>query len=406
MGLPHDPRGTGRPGSQGRGVDRMGDPQDQRHRPCAAADRADLVAVPASRRSWHATSSASACSTAPRFTSWACSSTRPGASGMGGAAAFGPPPADQRFDRGHEPDTRLSVGRQAVRVRTWLAAITAVTGRCRADPARLRELGLDGFTAEVRRELPRFGGQRPARRIVVAVFEARLPRPARPGRGGDSHPARRPGVGASMASIPGMTAVTAAAILAEAGDPAGSPPPAPSQACRGRPGQQRVGPLHRGVAYFQAWPAPLRLAVWAGDLGDASAQSGAGRQVRPPHDPPDRQAHHRAGPRGLRGGGAPLDLRAHRAPHRLGPADRIRCHPARPGHHRHGRVTPRPVSTRPRTALSACANTIRPPNTGGASPHSRRGTTSSITQGSSTRSTGLLQARWQAVGTPSPLATS
>ena len=47
MGVPQDPRGAGRPGSQSRGVDRMGDPQDQRHRPRAATDRADLVAVPA-----------------------------------------------------------------------------------------------------------------------------------------------------------------------------------------------------------------------------------------------------------------------------------------------------------------------------------------------------------------------
>ena len=46
MGLPQDPRGTGRPGSQGRGVDRMGDPQGQRHRPRATTDRASLVAVP------------------------------------------------------------------------------------------------------------------------------------------------------------------------------------------------------------------------------------------------------------------------------------------------------------------------------------------------------------------------
>ena len=47
MGLPQNPRGTSRAGSQGRGVDRMGDPQDQWHRTLAAADRADLVAVPA-----------------------------------------------------------------------------------------------------------------------------------------------------------------------------------------------------------------------------------------------------------------------------------------------------------------------------------------------------------------------
>jgi putative transposase len=33
MGIPQDPRRAGHPGSQDRGVDRMGDPQDQRHRP-------------------------------------------------------------------------------------------------------------------------------------------------------------------------------------------------------------------------------------------------------------------------------------------------------------------------------------------------------------------------------------
>src|SRR5271166_1865735 len=36
MGLPQNPRGAGRPGSQGRRVNRMGDPQKQRHRSRAA----------------------------------------------------------------------------------------------------------------------------------------------------------------------------------------------------------------------------------------------------------------------------------------------------------------------------------------------------------------------------------
>ncbi len=46
MGIPQDPRRTGRPGSQRRGVDRVGDdPQDQRHRPRPATDRANLVTV-------------------------------------------------------------------------------------------------------------------------------------------------------------------------------------------------------------------------------------------------------------------------------------------------------------------------------------------------------------------------
>ena len=46
-GIPPDPRRAVRPGSQGRGVDRRGDSQDQRHRPRGAADRADLGTVPA-----------------------------------------------------------------------------------------------------------------------------------------------------------------------------------------------------------------------------------------------------------------------------------------------------------------------------------------------------------------------
>src|ERR1022692_4039406 len=47
MGLPPDPRGTGRPGSASLGVDGVGDLDAGRNRPRAAADRTDLVAVPA-----------------------------------------------------------------------------------------------------------------------------------------------------------------------------------------------------------------------------------------------------------------------------------------------------------------------------------------------------------------------
>jgi putative transposase len=47
MGVPEDPRRTGRTGSQGRRIRRLGDPQGQRHQPRPAADRADLVTIPA-----------------------------------------------------------------------------------------------------------------------------------------------------------------------------------------------------------------------------------------------------------------------------------------------------------------------------------------------------------------------
>jgi len=47
MGLPQDPRRTGRPGSKDSGVDGTGDPEERRNRPRAATDRASLVPVPA-----------------------------------------------------------------------------------------------------------------------------------------------------------------------------------------------------------------------------------------------------------------------------------------------------------------------------------------------------------------------
>jgi transposase len=123
---------------------------------------------------------------------------------------------------------------------TWRAAM-AVTS---CDPARVRALGLAGLTEAVRAELPRWGTRRPYRPILVALHAA-----AADGRG---VPAQRPGaleratfaladlrhaqaqreqVEALMigvldalgltelvTSIPGLSAVGGAAILAETGD--------------------------------------------------------------------------------------------------------------------------------------------------------------------------------------------
>src|SRR5215470_9744213 len=47
MGLPQDPRRAGRPGSESSGVDGVGNPEERRNRPGAAADRAYLATVPA-----------------------------------------------------------------------------------------------------------------------------------------------------------------------------------------------------------------------------------------------------------------------------------------------------------------------------------------------------------------------
>ena len=54
----------------------------------------------------------------------------------------------------------------------WCAALAVVLERCNGDPRRLARLGPKGFEAAVRRELPRWGGQRAWRRIIGAVFTA------------------------------------------------------------------------------------------------------------------------------------------------------------------------------------------------------------------------------------------
>ena len=72
MGIPQNPWRTGRPGSKDRDAGHLGDPKDQRHRPRAATDQSDLVAVPAfsGRGDPGAASSSPTCWMAPRLTSW------------------------------------------------------------------------------------------------------------------------------------------------------------------------------------------------------------------------------------------------------------------------------------------------------------------------------------------------
>jgi transposase len=134
----------------------------------------------------------------------------------------------------------LAAAAQPLNSLTWRAAM-AVTG---CDPAAVRALGLDELTAAVRAELPRWGTRRASHRILAALHAA-----ADDDRG---VPTQRPGaleraafaladlhhaqtqrtqvetlmVGVLddldltglVTSIPGLTAVGAAAILAETGD--------------------------------------------------------------------------------------------------------------------------------------------------------------------------------------------
>jgi hypothetical protein len=55
---------------------------------------------------------------------------------------------------------------------SWRAALAVVPVRCAGDLAGVRRLGPARFEAAVRRELPRWGAQRPCLRIIRAVFAA------------------------------------------------------------------------------------------------------------------------------------------------------------------------------------------------------------------------------------------
>jgi transposase len=126
----------------------------------------------------------------------------------------------------------------------WCAALAVVLERCNGHPERLARLGLAQFEAAVRRELPRWGGKRLWRRIIAAIHTALVdPRGVLAQRPGALERARwvladwrgtktrlaevearmvavldELGLTDHVTSIPGVSAVGAAAILAETGD--------------------------------------------------------------------------------------------------------------------------------------------------------------------------------------------
>jgi transposase len=127
----------------------------------------------------------------------------------------------------------------------WCAALAVVLDRCHGHPPRVARLGPTRFEAAVRRELPRWGGQRAWRPIIAAVYAAltdpagvRAQRPGALERAGwvltdwrriKNHIAELEShmvailddleLTGYLTSIPGVSAVGAAAILAETGDP-------------------------------------------------------------------------------------------------------------------------------------------------------------------------------------------
>jgi transposase len=127
----------------------------------------------------------------------------------------------------------------------WCAALAVALERCHPHPERLARGGLVRFDAAVIRELPRWGGSRRRRAIIEAVFIALVdPRGVTTQRRGGLERARdvladwrwatarlvevqarmvevldELGLTDYLTSIPGVSTVGAAAILAETGDP-------------------------------------------------------------------------------------------------------------------------------------------------------------------------------------------
>jgi transposase len=127
---------------------------------------------------------------------------------------------------------------------SWLAGMAVITGRCCGHPSRLRTMGYDRFLAAVRRELPRWGGKIVRHSIVKGLWEALADTAGvaaqRPGalerlhllledwralraRLADTEKRMVPvlgelGLAELAASIDGVSALSAAVILAETGD--------------------------------------------------------------------------------------------------------------------------------------------------------------------------------------------
>ena len=139
----------------------------------------------------------------------------------------------------------LDTARQPFRSQTWIAALLVIAGRDGGDFARTRRLGSARFEHAVRREITRRGGRKPCGRIVRGMFAALADKAGvlahRRGvlervqllvedwqltRARLAETERRMtgvvdelGLTALVTSITGLSAVGAAAILAETGDP-------------------------------------------------------------------------------------------------------------------------------------------------------------------------------------------
>ncbi|MFL5910196.1 MAG: IS110 family transposase [Gaiellaceae bacterium] len=183
----------------------------------------------------------------------------------------------------------LAAAGSPFRSASWQASLAVALDRAGGDLSRVRRLGEARFTAAVRAELPRWGATRPCLRIVAGVFAA-LSDPAgvtaqRPGALeraqlvlADLRDTRRRLADVEtrmvavlddldltdlVTSIDGLTAVGAAALLAETGDLArfGSPRAVVKHA--GLCPRDNASGQHQGKTSISGKGRPaLRLAAW------------------------------------------------------------------------------------------------------------------------------------------------
>jgi len=240
----------------------------------------------------------------------------------------------------------------------WCAALAVVLDRCNGHPERVARGDLARFEAAVRRELPRWGGSRRRRNIIAAVFVVLVDPTGvmaqRPGAlerarwvlaDWRSATTRLAEVESRMVevldeleltelvtSIPGVSAVGAAAMLAETGDPTRfDSPPRAGQTRRAVPARQCQRHLQRPGPGLPAWPTPAAAGRLARGVGRAATQPGDGRPLPVSDHPPTQPPHRRSGPGRDRGRAAALDARRGHPPGGLGCRHRRRRCDARGG---------------------------------------------------------------------------
>ena len=165
----------------------------------------------------------------------------------------------------------------------WCAALAVVLQRCDGHPEQLSRWGLARFEAAVVKELPRWGGSRRRRAIIEAVFVAPTDgvwanaRALERRGSGDWRAADRLAevedrmVGVLdeldltelVTSIPGVSAIGAAAILAETGDPTRFDSPRALVKHAGLCPRENTSGTFRGRSQISRRGRPrLRLAAW------------------------------------------------------------------------------------------------------------------------------------------------